>query len=1034
MQLPNSKIQSNKGPRFKVGDKVHLGADRGSIGVIVEGPQPMRDNFYYRIFFGDDRRDTLFPENGLEPHTDLKDFATAFSQAEFLDRQSFLNFLILEKIRQPLSDNLYTFYSSRTDFQVHQFKPVLKFIPSVDQRLFLADEVGLGKTIEAGIILTELQARHQGLARVLVVCPAALTGKWEAELRRRFGEVFSVLRRPEFTEFLNRYAQYGDDEKVKAIVSLQSLRAETVLERLQKLEVNFDLVIIDESHHMKNPETNSSFLGEILSEHADALIMMSATPLHLGREDLFNQLRILAPNEFRDFAFFKDLIEPNQHINDALRTLERPQEAAQFLRKVEGTTQRQRFLDNPNYGECLTALECGSTLTIPEAIQIQGQLTELNTLSYIFTRTRRRDVSTDVHFPQRQAFVLDVEFTAEERELYNAVTEWVISRYQYSASGLSFAKIMPQRQVSSCIPAMKGYFKDLSNQGKIRAPRVDDGDLIDETGNEDDDSLDKSELKAVGRLLEAAKRVGDRDSKFEKFLAALRDVLTQNPYAKVVVFSYFKRTLEYLQQQLASAGISNALIHGDISVPDRRRQLSRFWEDPNLTLLLSSEVGGEGLDLQVGNVLFNYDLPWNPMRVEQRIGRLDRYGQKSDKILIYNFSMKGTIDDIILDKLYGRINLFERYIGDLEAILGGRINELVREMFDPELTDAERQIRADKVGENLLREQQELEQFEQESERFLGQDEFFTREISRIRDARRFVTADEVRFLLEFFLKQDAASTLKKTRKERQNVLVLKASTEFQRLIRAFAPDDNGTKDLLHKLSEEQGALVTFDSTEASRDDNLVFITIHSPLIKAIVRFAEQDPARVTLPLGRLRIHSYCGLLGAYFLFIYLLDMTGAKKSLQMVPILVSTSDSNEFLFYDEATDLILGKLVDGKDLGTDVDFTTESIKAAEYVADNCITQIREEEEAKLYRSNEILLNNRIASVRQSLGLKENRTRQTIQTLNQSGEADSRILRLHEGKMRNLRRNAENEIRKWEEKRVVSVGYRRFAGGLIEFA
>ena len=518
-------------------------------------------------------------------------------------------------------------------------------------------------------------------------------------MRRRFGQTFRVLRRPEFLAFLDRYEQFGDDERVKAIASLQSLRSSKVLERLRELQVNFDLVIVDESHHMKNPVTNSSLLSETLSEHADALIMMSATPLHLGREDLFNQLHILAPNEFRDFDFFKDLVEPNQYINAALRTLHQPQLAAQNLRLVEATSQCQRFLDNPNYNECLSALECGNNLTIPVAIQVQRKLTELNTLSYIFTRTRRRDVSTDIHFPQRQAFVLDVEFTEEESGLYDAVTEWVISRYQNSASGLSFAKIMPQRQVSSCIPAMKSYLEDLLRKGKIRAPRADDGDHIDDFNNENDESLDKSELKAVRRLLAAAERVGDKDTKFETFIFALRDVLSQNPDAKIVVFSFFKRTLEYLQRQLTRVGIQNALIHGDVGVRDRQRRVKKFWDDPSLPLLLSSEVGGEGLDLQVGNVLFNYDLPWNPMRVEQRIGRLDR--------------------------LYTRINLFERYIGDLEAILGSRINELVREMFDPLLTGAERQAKADKAGENLLREQQELERFEQESESFLGQDEFF---------------------------------------------------------------------------------------------------------------------------------------------------------------------------------------------------------------------------------------------------------------------------------------------------------------------
>ena len=1017
---------------FKVGDKVRLVADPSSVGVIVRGPESRRNTFYYQVFFNSQKGEMLFAENALEVQEKQDNFTAACECGEFLDKTKFLQFLILEKIRRPLSDNLYTFYASRTDFQVHQFKPVLKFIPSVDQRLFLADEVGLGKTIEAGIILTELQARHQGLSRVLIVCPAALLGKWETEMRLRFDEAFEVMNRTEFLSFLDRYEQYGDNEKLKAVVSLQSLRATDVLSRLEELHVNFDLVIIDESHHMKNSDTNSSLLGETLSEHSDALVMLSATPLHLGREDFFNQLRILAPDNFPDFAFFRDLIEPNQHINSALRSLGRPQEAAELLRLVEDTSQRQRFLNNPEYKDCLSILERQNSLTATQAIEVQRRLTELNTLSYIFTRTRRRDVSTDVRFPKRQAVVLDVDFTKEEREFYNAVTEWVISRYQSSGRGLSFARIMPQRQVSSCIPAMKGYLNQILNTQRIQSPGQDDGDRIDDSADPEDCLLDQSEQSAVKRLLNAAGNVGDKDTKFEKFLGALREVLTRNPRSKTVVFSFFKRTLEYLQRELSRAGISNALIHGDVSTRERQRHIRGFWEDSGPTVLLSSEVGAEGLDLQIANVLFNYDLPWNPMRVEQRIGRLDRYGQKNDKIFIYNFSMKGTIDDIILERLYGRINLFELYIGDLEAILGNRINELVHEMFDPNLTIEEREALADKVGENLLREREELERFERESERFLGQDEFFTKEISGIRNTRRFVTPEEVRFLLEAFLEQNPGSTLRPPKSSRQKLFVLKPSDEFRAFVYLYAPDDDGKKEILRKLDESQGVLLTFDSAEACRDSGLVFVTIHSPLIKAIARFMEGDSMRSSLPLGRLSIPSYSGLNGEYFLFVYLLEKTAAKKSLQLVPILVGALDVNPY-FYDEKTDMILGKLVGGRDLEDDFPFPVQNIGAAEEAADNCIAQIREEEEEKLRRANEVLLNNRIASVNQALGLKENRIRQTIQKLNQNGEPNAKILRLYEGRMKNLRRKAKEEIDKWESRRGVSVGYRRIAGALIHF-
>jgi superfamily II DNA or RNA helicase len=1020
-------------PGYKVGDRVCLVGQASKVGVVLTEGQLRRGKFYYQVFFSATDRDALYPEEALTAHEEIANFAAAFERGQFLDRSTFLQFLILEKIRRPLADNIYTFYASRTDFQVHQFKPVLKFITSIDQRLFLADEVGLGKTIEAGIILTELEARLHGLARVLIACPAALVGKWEMEMGRRFGQIFRVMRRQDFTEFLDRYERYGENEKLRGICTVQMLRSQRILDRISELSVNFDLVIVDESHHMKNPETKSSWLGEVLSENSDGMILLSATPLHLGTQDLFNQLRILAPNDFPDFIFFQDLIEPNQYVNAALRLLRSPSEAAETLRLVEGTSQRERFLNNPNYSDCLSLLRSKSKLTISEAVAVQRQLMELNTLSHVFTRTKRRDIVTEVHFPQREAHVIDINFTGEEMEVYNAVTDWVISRYAHSDVGLPFAKIMPQRQVSSCIPAMKGYLEELIRDGRIRGPREDDGDVIDPEADAEDDSLGKAELAAVRRLHQAVDRVGGQDTKCDQFMVALKEVRAQDPGAKVIVFSFFKRTLDYLLRRLTREGITSALIHGDISQRDRQKRVRQFWDDPDLTVLLSSEVGGEGLDLQVANVMFNYDLPWNPMRVEQRIGRLDRYGQKHEKILIYNFSMRGTIDDIILRKLYGRINIFERYIGDLEAILGNHVNELVREIFNPRLTDDQRRLVAEKIGENLLREKEELERFEKESERFIGQDEFFTREISRIRDTKRFVSAEEVQFLLTTFIGgRCQGTTIRPPKSGRERVFVLKSNEEFRAFVHAYAPDDDAKKEVLRLLAQPQGVMVTFDSQEACKDDSLFFVTMHSPIIKAIVKFTEKGQMEV--PLGKLRLNGYKGLLGLHFLFMYLLEKHGAKRSLQLVPILVSARDRNVFYFSDDVTESLLGSLIDAEDLGDEIKLNCQDIEGSENAATDCISLIREEEERKLRRDNEILINNRIESITQALDLKEGRIRRTIEKIRQRKDTDPRIMRLHEGRLRNLRQNTEGEIRKWEERRAVSVGYRRVAAGLLDFA
>ena len=286
-------------PELKRGDRVSLRGSPERIGIVVSEGREIRAQFYYQVSFDPGESPVTYT---LATHwkyilkTPLRWICCLAGNSEH--RKSFSAFLMLKKLETPLSDNLYTFYSSRTQFEVHQFKPVIKFLNSVDQRLLIADEVGLGKTIEAGIILEELEARLKGLSRVLVVCPAMLTQKWAGELRTRFGEEFQVLRGPDIAQFIENYANYGDTAQLRGICSQESLRRFT--DAFQEHRVHFDLVIVDEAHHWRNSTTRLNDLGEVLSEYADAMLMLTATPLHLGSENLFNLLRIMLPQQFND--------------------------------------------------------------------------------------------------------------------------------------------------------------------------------------------------------------------------------------------------------------------------------------------------------------------------------------------------------------------------------------------------------------------------------------------------------------------------------------------------------------------------------------------------------------------------------------------------------------------------------------------------------------------------------------------------------------------------------------------------------------
>ena len=424
---------------FFKGDKVIIKALGNKIGIIDGDPKETKGKLFYPVSIDPSQPSSYYPEDSLEKFIPPKSVEQLLKAREFSHIEDFIQALIYKKLEKPLSDNLYTFYASRTEFQVHQFKPVLKFLNTFKQRLLLADEVGLGKTIEAGIIITEISARLGELSRVLVVCPSMLTPKWEEEMRKRFSLDFNILKRDDFMKFMQRYAEYGEAEKIKGIMTLQTLRANRMIESLREVAPHFDIVIVDEAHYMRNPETLSSELGEVLSELSDAMLFLSATPLQLGTPDLFNLLGLLIPEEFADFALFHNLIEPNEYINNALRRLYEPSAAIELLKMVEETSQKERFIKNPFYREAIDLLSNTNELSREQAIRLQKLLIELNCLSYVFTRTKKRDV--EIQFPIREARVIRVQFTPEEMEFYSAVTDFVSEHFtaRYGSSqGISF--------------------------------------------------------------------------------------------------------------------------------------------------------------------------------------------------------------------------------------------------------------------------------------------------------------------------------------------------------------------------------------------------------------------------------------------------------------------------------------------------------------------------------------------------------------------------------------------------------------------
>lgn len=265
-------------PRFNPGDEVYVVTNPSQRGVVVS-LRSLMGTTYYRVFVGKDGRKE-YPEEALAAVKE-DTFLDRLQSSDVAGRDDLLRHVTYIKLTKQLTDNLYSLLATRTIFQPHQFKPLLRFLTSPAQRLLVADEVGLGKTIEAALIYAELKSRGP-IERVLVVCPSILRTKWKRELQRRLDEDFAILDGSGVRNMLGGWSTWQTAFTFRYIVSMELLRDPVYIEQLQQLHVHFDLVIVDEAHHMRNPESDTHLLGEILSELSVGMIFLSATPLHLG--------------------------------------------------------------------------------------------------------------------------------------------------------------------------------------------------------------------------------------------------------------------------------------------------------------------------------------------------------------------------------------------------------------------------------------------------------------------------------------------------------------------------------------------------------------------------------------------------------------------------------------------------------------------------------------------------------------------------------------------------------------------------------
>lgn len=536
---------------------------------------------------------------------------------------------LLSKIKNETAGGLLTSLASGVIPLPHQLHVLNRVMADNNIRYILADEVGLGKTIEAGMVIKELKAR--GLVRrTLVVCPTGLVTQWSAEMQEKFHEKFQVILPSDYdtirrlTDHDDVYSQYN--QVISPMDSIKPIEkhAGWTEERVEKynqeriysiINSGWDLIIIDEAHRVagSSGEVARYKLGYLLSQASPYLLLLTATP-HNGKTEPF--LRLVRLLDKDAFPNAKSVVK---------------EQVAPFLIRTEKR----------------------------EAIDNNGHLLFKNRVTHLVELT----------WDERHTY---------QRQLYEMVTSYVADSYNKALRNrkknmcLIFLLIIMQRMVTSSTAAIRWSLERrleiLKNQNtKLSSLTEEDlAELDIEDGVEDAlqaISLDmREEINELESIIATAKQAEFQhpDVKVETLENTIDALLNADRNQKIIIFTEFVATQEYLQRLLVSMGYSVTILNGRMSIEERNDALREFRDNTNI--FISTDAGGEGLNLQFSNIIINYDLPWNPMKIEQRCGRVDRIGQTRD-VQIFNFIVKDTVENRVREVLEEKLSVILQEIG-----------------------------------------------------------------------------------------------------------------------------------------------------------------------------------------------------------------------------------------------------------------------------------------------------------------------------------------------------------------------------------
>jgi superfamily II DNA or RNA helicase len=1045
-EIPNQQVRVRRNP--------------GKRGVTTGQTRESAGRLLVLVNFGPNEK-TYKPYDQLEPCGEPEEIRDLLEAGRFGNPDDLRRILTFEKVKGNLTNIFYSMESSNTDFYAYQFKPVLKFLDSPVGRLLIADEVGLGKTIESMYIWKELQAREDA-RRLLIVCPAMLREKWLNDIKTRFNYNATIIDVKGLLEAAQSFLQRGNPHTFIYITSLEGLRVKNwdddiksnraaLARLLEDNPVNdessmFDLTIIDEAHYLRNPETANNKLGQLLREASKHLLLLTATPIQIRSSNLYQLLRLTSPEDFFDPSTFERMLLANKPVIDAQRLIwQNPPDLNATKEALEQAQKSSYFSHSLRLRQVSEELASSNNLQPEDQVRIAQLLESSSLFGQFMTRNRKREVMSKR--VQRTAQTLTVEFTAEEKQVYNYITYKIrldsINKNTFDI----FRLLARQRQMTSCMAAALEAWKKSGVINDFLAGEDDEESMyanLDENSamnlniivtdtnlyspicpfSEDDTELEKfiEELKS-------------NDTKYNELLSFFKCELRKNKQEKFVLFAFYRDTLIYLQKRLAADGINNSLIIGGMDRNDKQVILTEFKSHNTYSVLLSSEVGSEGIDLQFCRFIINYDLPWNPMRVEQRIGRLDRLGQKAEKISIVNFSLKDTIEEYILEKLYNRIQIFEESIGDLEEILGEKTEALILDFLNPDLSDDELKRQAEQSITAIANEMQQQRKLENEAVNLVAFSDYILNRIDASRSQGRWLRPEELKAFVEDFFKLQYPGTVITPLRDHPELFNIKLADEARVDLRQFY---NQRRFSTPTRLYSQTVSCFFDPKIAGATGrfNYELLDPTHPLIQWIRHKYEPESQAEegaqnfqTVAASRIKSQDVGIETGIYVYVIHRWDLSGLRRENRLAYKVIKLSDGNPLP--DEDAEVLVNQItLKGQQRPNASNLVDLEKVLSTY--DRCEEILLEgfaDAEAEFEAENTDRCNVQENSARAYAQRKIGEYKERIKRFKTEGK--STIIRADEGRIKKAEQDLNSSLKNIEQKRKINTSNPALASGLI---